>query len=395
MLATVPNRCMSSGPGSPTSGSRCIRTPTWRCSRTACWAAVIERGRPTVTGSTVPGNSTMSRTGRMMSASGGNGGSDCAGRPGLCSSGLRASMSATRRLHLLQRDHQATVDGRAPHAGIASGRQAHAPLKAALRQLQPMNDGGAQLAREGTNPVDDEIGAVDHGLDTVGADAGQRHEYDDVVLGCQDVDGRLPGRNHRTRARQAKKFAMHPLGLHQHRAGFRPHPGKISVHATPFAGPSCEEGAGQIQWMTETRVEAANISGHTPACREGCRIALRCCHAACSTSPRVRGEVDLRAEPWRSEANRVRGLVHKLRLAATPPHPDSFAALGIRPRIKSGAGCLPAQWGEVAQVALPRTSRYQLKCDSPAARGERWRKWHRLCTVLAFTKPQGPFHDDA
>src|SRR5262245_30083282 len=54
------------------------------------------------------------------------------------------------------------------------------------------------------------------------------------------------------------------------------------------------------------------------------------------------GEVDLRAEPLRSEANRVRGLVHKLRLAATPPHPDSFAALGIRP--------------------LP-------------ARGERWRKW--------------------
>src|SRR5262245_66004994 len=46
------------------------------------------------------------------------------------------------------------------------------------------------------------------------------------------------------------------------------------------------------------------------------------------------------------------GLVHKLRLAAAPPHPDSFAALGIRPRIKSGAGSLPA-------------------------RGERWRKW--LC----------------
>src|SRR5262245_34451902 len=49
--------------------------------------------------------------------------------------------------------------------------------------------------------------------------------------------------------------------------------------------------------------------------------------AACSTSPRVRGEVDLRAEPLRSEANRVRGLVHKLRLAATPPHRDSVAPL--------------------------------------------------------------------
>src|SRR5262245_19594127 len=55
------------------------------------------------------------------------------------------------------------------------------------------------------------------------------------------------------------------------------------------------------------------------------------------TSPRVRGEVDLRAEPWRSEANRVRGLVHKLRFAATPPHPDSFAALGNRPLPPRGA----------------------------------------------------------
>src|SRR5262245_59059121 len=59
--------------------------------------------------------------------------------------------------------------------------------------------------------------------------------------------------------------------------------------------------------------------------------------AACATSPRVRGEVDLRAEPLRSEANRVRGRVHKLRLAAAPPHQPpgtssrGFAALGIRP----------------------------------------------------------------
>src|SRR5215813_14674194 len=53
--------------------------------------------------------------------------------------------------------------------------------------------------------------------------------------------------------------------------------------------------------------------------------------ATCSTSPRVRGEVDLRAEQLRSEANRVSGRSHRLRLAELPPHPDSFAALGIRP----------------------------------------------------------------
>src|SRR5215813_4170760 len=72
--------------------------------------------------------------------------------------------------------------------------------------------------------------------------------------------------------------------------------------------------------------------------------------AACSTSPRVRGEVDLQAEPLRSEANRVRGRSHWLRLVETPPHPDSFASLGIRP--------LPAR----------------------GARGERWHKWH--CRIL-------------
>src|SRR5262245_22534215 len=80
--------------------------------------------------------------------------------------------------------------------------------------------------------------------------------------------------------------------------------------------------------------------------------------AACSTSPRVRGEVDLRAERERSDANRVRGPPRKLRLAATPPHPDQ-----VRGRLS------PRTRGEVAQVALPRTSRYQCICDCPAARG--------------------------
>src|SRR5262245_9611431 len=81
------------------------------------------------------------------------------------------------------------------------------------------------------------------------------------------------------------------------------------------------------------------------------------------TSPRARGEVDLQAEPLRSEANRVRGLVDKLRLAETPPHPDSFAPLRCARNPTS-----PRTRGEVAQVALPRTSRYQLKCDCPLAR---------------------------
>src|SRR5262245_66532686 len=60
--------------------------------------------------------------------------------------------------------------------------------------------------------------------------------------------------------------------------------------------------------------------------------------AACSTSPRGRGGVDLQAEPLRSEANRVRGRSHWLRLAETPPPPGSFASLGIRPLPPPGGG---------------------------------------------------------
>src|SRR5262245_23411477 len=70
----------------------------------------------------------------------------------------------------------------------------------------------------------------------------------------------------------------------------------------------------------------------SPRVRQGDRIWLAAWRLATRapirpTSPRVRGEVDLRAEPLRSEANRVRWLVHKLRLAETTRHPDFFPPL--------------------------------------------------------------------
>jgi len=85
-----PIRRPSTCTGSVASASRCISTPTWRCSRTACWAAAIERGRPSVSGSTTPGNSTMSRTGTMIIASGGRGGRDRAARPAISSADAKA-----------------------------------------------------------------------------------------------------------------------------------------------------------------------------------------------------------------------------------------------------------------------------------------------------------------
>jgi protein ImuB len=63
------------------------------------------------------------------------------------------------------------------------------------------------------------------------------------------------------------------------------------------------------------------------------------------TSPRLRGEVDLRAERERSDASRVRGPFHEPGLAATPPHPDSCASLRF-----AGNPTSPRQRGEVEQA---------------------------------------------
>src|SRR5262249_724463 len=72
------------------------------------------------------------------------------------------------------------------------------------------------------------------------------------------------------------------------------------------------------------------------------------------TSPRLRGEVDLRAELLRSDASRVRGRFPKLGLAETPPHPDSIAPLRFArhptPHQVRGRPS-PRKRGEVEQVA--------------------------------------------
>src|SRR5581483_9154344 len=160
-------RCMSAAPGSATSARRCMRMPIWRCSRTACCAAATDPGRPIVNGSTSPGNSTVLRTGTMISASVGTGGRLPAPAP--CPS--REAASATESLRLAEGDQQTAMNGRAADAAVAAGWQAHAPLEAALRQLQPMDDCSVELARQLARAGDDEVGAVDGSLHLVGVDA--------------------------------------------------------------------------------------------------------------------------------------------------------------------------------------------------------------------------------
>src|SRR5262245_12944145 len=109
-----------------------------------------------------------------------------------------------------------------------------------------------------------------------------------------------------------------------------------------------------------TQVSFHGIGRSSPPSIETCQPCIRSTLSGIQSVYSVRDLTGLylRAERERSDANRVRGLVHKLRLAATPPHPDSFAALGIRP--------LPAR-GERSRKWLCLAP--QLKCDSPALWG--------------------------
>src|SRR5579863_4696307 len=166
-------RCMSSAVGSSTAASRCNRMPTWRCSRTACCAAMTDFGRPSVIGSTSPGNSTVLRTGTMMSASGGNGGS----APPPCDAPSFARISsATIRTHFLQRNHETAVGIGAAHPAIAPGRQRQPPEKASLGQLKAVDGSGTPLLRHDARPGDDEIAVLDHGLYIRTVDAGERDQ---------------------------------------------------------------------------------------------------------------------------------------------------------------------------------------------------------------------------
>src|SRR5208337_1636101 len=176
MLATVPMRCKSTGRGSSTSALRCITMPTGFCSLTALCAAITERGRARAIGSTVPGNSTMPRTGTMMCASGGNGG-DCA-LCRFCSDEAPGAGSAIRALRLLQRDQQATVGGRSMNGAVASGGKIDTAFEAALRKLEAVDDRGLHLRRVRANPRNDQLPRVNKRLDLGEVDPGQRDQHE-------------------------------------------------------------------------------------------------------------------------------------------------------------------------------------------------------------------------
>src|SRR5215831_6836918 len=116
-----------------------------------------------VIGSTMPGNSTVLRTGTTMSASGGNGGTFTAAPEGPVSPASSArmvslfSLSATGDSSLGQSNKQTAVDGAPVDRAVPTRGEAKTALKPALRQFEPMNDGGTQLRRENARARDHQI----------------------------------------------------------------------------------------------------------------------------------------------------------------------------------------------------------------------------------------------
>jgi hypothetical protein len=83
-------------------------------------AAATERGRPTVIGSTNPGNSTVLRTGTIISASGGNEG---AADTAPVTTAPATFASATTGLRLVERDYEAAIGHRSADSPILAGRK--------------------------------------------------------------------------------------------------------------------------------------------------------------------------------------------------------------------------------------------------------------------------------
>src|SRR5271165_7244797 len=229
MLATVPILCRSTGIGSSASTFRCMTMPTGFCSRTARCAAKIERGRLRAIGNATPGNSTMPRTGTMMSESGG---SVCA-LPAFSSKAVAAAVSAIGSPRFFQSHDQATVGRRTVHGAVAARRKLNSAFEPALRKLETVDRRGHEFRRVGPGPRNQEFALIDERFDLLEVDPRQGDENEHRTFGLQHVDRRLP----RGGARRLKKLPMHPFGAREHLERFRPHPIARKIRSHRFTVP--------------------------------------------------------------------------------------------------------------------------------------------------------------
>jgi len=94
-----------------------------------------------------------------------------------------------------------------------------------------MNPGRPECGRKDTGPRHQQIFILNDRFDVVGVDSRQRHENHDLGVVFENINRRLPYRPKPDRRQWSKELTVKPLGAHEQRASFRPHPvGIISVH---------------------------------------------------------------------------------------------------------------------------------------------------------------------
>ena len=226
----------------PSRACVCSRMPSGRCRRAASYAAARERSRPTVSGNTIPGNSTTLRTGTMISASSGS------ARDGLAPSGRalgRAGAGAGRRVGaqrvvgrcdrrfvhdvpsatLAQPQDQATIPDFARAVSSRASGKRNAPLEIAIRNLQPpqrarrrrRTAGSARRApRARPTPSSPRCAAPERPGSATRTTTSRSSSK--TSTGGSHVTRRSPGGG------EAEELPVHPLGLLDQLAGLRPHP---------------------------------------------------------------------------------------------------------------------------------------------------------------------------
>ena len=335
------------GPARPTSGLLCSRMPSGRCRRTASCTAARERSRPTVSGNTMPGNSTTLRTGTMISASSGSGrdGASRAGRvvggrldPLLALGAQRIGMSggsSSRSWAFLSpacaaaRSGSRRVSSRepassAPRAAGCAARKSRRESPAAARASREPANGSARSARTTSAPGS---------AATLRRARRHARQRDDDRRPRARPRTRRPAAPTWPRARagtpQAEELALHALGLR--RSARRPAP--TSSRSGSVSG--VDIGVALIH-CSSWRARPSRPTGARSRARCGTRPASECC--GCRSAPRSRARPRCRAC-----ARRTRGASSRGRLLVGRRHHPARPA-PRRPEVDDQRQVVAATW---------------------------------------------------
>src|SRR6188474_555219 len=279
MEAMVPTRCRSSKPGSSVSGFFCSRKPTLASVRTASWAPATVFSRLIATGMTTPGKSTMLRTGRMISMSGGNVGvwrasADASGTGLGLSLVLICAPSANSAPG--QQQPEATVREVLHGHRPGTGWQCEPPLEQPVWDLEPADRCAVPAMREPTLRLHEQLLAVELDLQPLRRHARQRHLDQQFAVALVDIDRRFPSGLPRLRGK-LKALALQPVGLLKEVHRFGPHPmaGVASFHWRLPSGTADPRSLGQPGVSQHPRADFAGLVSRTY--RFGARLPFAYC----------------------------------------------------------------------------------------------------------------------